>query len=442
MNSANLAVSTVFMENMQNIVDSRESMSYVISCKFKIDNTIEVDIPPFDLKELSILQDFYNNYRDVINLKVDLNDKEFNLVKKNRQGVRVSISYFEHVPESQPVLVVTKKYLAILKDQEDNSLTEASGNVVEEEEDGDATNQRTVDFELIDPLIYAARKKETNFILNNVTVEETLLFLAKLFGFKKVHITTPDNETRYTNMVIPPVKGLEEILDYLQGYAAYGVYSDGINHYIQDSILYIFPLCRNNPDGFKFNVYNAGDSVLAGADNYHRLNGPGGKEGIDIVLSSKVEVVSMSQAAVENIGNAYIVNTPKKHFEGSGAVIADDTYDIPDDFLTNIVGIDTVSGASKDAYRQNYVVTDNLFNLYSDLSAVETVKIRCNWQHAYPFVITPTVSVGYCVDVNGIITRHPGWCDVIAYTFARANSVAGKTFDCNVSLCLSIKKIP
>jgi hypothetical protein len=432
-----LNLSQSFADKIKNITGSTKYNLYRFAFSVMMKDNTVLELQSLHIDRFTIHQDFGNNFADIILLEMTLPRSEYMLLLKNRHNLRVKVAIHYMNTDNEvlePLAIFT--YMGAIHIHEDPALKGfGSDNNLVQEVDGGGSSFVKLKMELVDPDVYRVRKTKFNFILNNATMEETIMFIAKLMGFRDIYMVPPDNREVYLNVVVPPLMEAADIFNFLQESPAYGVYNTGISHYIRNGILYVFPLYSNNSHGNKVTFYNAGEGAFAGSNNYHRVS----DDGLEVVLSGKTTVVNNSQSFVENVGNWFIVNQPKLHL-GSSGIISGDKFQVNNALLTNVYLKSDEIGMSDNAFTQTYMLADNIHSIYTSLNAANISVASGTWPHAVPFTITPVSNISYIYDSDKRINQLKGWCSKITYTFSKGNTVQSGAFQCVATVVLGLAK--
>ena len=122
----------------------------------------------------------------------------------------------------------------------------------------------SMSIELIDEMVYKARKENLYFTGRDTNMKDMLRYCINYFGFKYAYFCEPDNKRKYTNFVIPPSYGVEEIMSYLQNAPSLGIYNDGLISYIVNGVWYVYPRYGEPVNKFVTKVYCLGGNKYAG----------------------------------------------------------------------------------------------------------------------------------------------------------------------------------
>lgn len=131
------------------------------------------------------------------------------------------------------------------------------------EEDHDQKFYR-MSVQFIDEDVYKARKENLYFTGRDTTMADMIRYCINYFGFNKAYFCKPDNSRKYTNFVIPPSYGVEEIMSFLQNSAGLGIYKDGLISYISNGVWYVYPRYGEPVNKFTTEVYCIGGNKYIG----------------------------------------------------------------------------------------------------------------------------------------------------------------------------------
>ena len=143
-----------------------------------------------------------------------------------------------------------------------------------------------IEFQLIPKLIEKLLPIQAGTIFNNCTMEdalsgmlmrETLLIegLDDADKLQGVDIVEPDNDNTYTSIPIPHATKLINLPNYMQK-ESFGIYQQGIGHYIQNAVWYVYPkfaIKRNDENRRYLNVFVSYRDFMRHADNTYRTEG-------------------------------------------------------------------------------------------------------------------------------------------------------------------------
>lgn len=432
-------ISDAFTNSVKEIIESQAQVQFDVVCKIMLPTGVEVEILPDNIHLLSVLEYFKGDYCSVSTIDLDIPISIYRIILEHRQGIHMTIEIHYDQDDSLPVLpdqsIIINEYLAVLQEKGNPELIVPEKRLSDPAEDvvGQEEHTLPVTLELIPEHVYSLRKTKLNFILNEATMEDTMIFIAHLFGIAEVYIVPPDNEKVYDNIVIPPLLDISNIFNYLQDNQGYGVYNDGISHYFQAGVLYIMPMnkCLTDSES-KMKIYNVGENAYPNMHNYFMMK----DDELNVVVNSKIVTANESHKAIENIGNAYIVNKPSTHLDSSGTLVTDDVFQVNNEIVENVMRYNDNAGIGKESFTQSYIKSDNLFDVTSMISETEPTIISMTWVHALPYQILPIMDISYLFDKGDMVTEIKGWVHRVQYNITRTKNMDNVKFGCVSSIFL------
>jgi hypothetical protein len=433
-----LYMSESFHTVIKEIMEFKESNTLTVSCSFMLENGETIDFTPGVISRFEVEQNFYGAIADTVTIDIAMTTATYMKVVEFRQNIIAKIDIVQSSPagKSRKDYFKSLRYNAILLNYEDPSFHAPIKSLEHvESEESSEFKTFTVEFDLIPMSIYKVKKNKFNFILNKATMEDTILMIADILGFKEIYLVPPDNTVEYLNVVIPPLLEMQDIFDFLQDSDAYGIYDNGVSYYIYNDILYIYPMFNNLTNTPGFNVYSVGVGSYAGSTNFFKLD-PNGD--LYVMNNNKLNISTPSQANVENIGTSMIVNTPHKHIDGSGKLTADGLFTVDPEFITSVSIESDPSGVMGESFTQTYETTDNLNAMHTVLSGNLYKTIGFIWPFALPFMVLPTSNVKFVYEDGSHIQTLVGWCTYAKYSFAKTQSINKDTFACKADIVLGL----
>ena len=168
-------------------------------------------------------------------------------------------------------------------------------------------------------------------------------------------IVPPDNTKRYKNMILPALIGIEDVFVYLQESEGYdGVYSTGLNYYVQNNILYIYPKLKPIKGRQLAKFYNVGPKVFPSAKRLFTFTG----NDLEVALIDPIRIVDMSQSSIENIGTWYNISKPKKVVDGITKITSAGDILLQDGILEQVAIHDPTLGVKSSSFTQTFRITD------------------------------------------------------------------------------------
>lgn len=393
-------------------------------------------MPNKQITGLTITQDFFNSYCDKGVLELQVTEKEFREIHQNRQNLSIQVTMMVGDSHELASNAVPKVYKAIIQDYKELDVAVARSNFGGSKSDVEPDEFFPLVLELIEMSIYSIRKRAFHMIYHDVTMENTLAAIASALGFREVYIVPPDNKRVYKNMIIPPSSTLETVFGLLQSSETYGgVYDSGINIYISDMILYVFPLQEPARASSIAHFFNMGGGRYAGAGRYFKLSGPD----MHVGITGKVMISDATQWATENLGTMYVSITPDKFIDQIHEVVETEVI-INEDLLTTTGMLGPDIGLSDKAYSQKFRSTNNKRVMSRDIYGNITYMASFLWKEAVPFLIPPASGVNFVSDKQSGIQNTPGVIKSISFTLTPVVKTTDTIFTCVSEVILLLTK--
>ena len=447
-----LNLSKQFKQEIDDILGSAEPGTLVIHCSFKSRSNPTFFLEVRIIEEMHIRQDFVSEYCDITTLALRLKPEEYMELYDNSQGLFCNVQLYKSSAESQqkgdPIGTISdigthKKSspinlgpkMVIIKDRHDLRRKYSPGLLVPTENQSESEHHQAnsiyTELELIDQEAYYARKVKFNSILRDVTIEDTLLLVAKMLGFDKAYIYPPDNKKKYTNLVIPPMLGVNSIFKYLQEARPFGIYNEGLAYYITNGSIFIYPAYKTDiKSPYTMNIYNLGENQYIGLEGYHIT------KGLDyfIVSNTGSDVKSLLYEHLENHGSSYLLHD-NDYILDRFIVAKEREFDISKNSIVN-VSLATVEGMVKDAYTPTFVAKGNVFSSRSMLAVANTSLVAIGWTHAVPYSCRPGTKFNFICDTEKGPKVYTGQCAKIIYSIYPVNAVGKKLYTCSSNMKL------
>lgn len=203
-----------------------------------------------------------------------------------------------------------------------------------------------------------------------------------------IDMVESDNQQEYQNIPIPHATKLINLPNYMQKHL-YGIYQQGIGHYIQNAMWYVYPLWRvdrRDPQVRFVNIFVTHRDFLRYAEYTYRT------EGNDVYLIGTLEGESeeLNSAKLLNNGNGIRAVNPNVQstqesikVEGNKAIISRANNISEFNIVESPNGVQHAPLANKDS---------NDINIYEQVSRLEG-KIgkvyAIVWQNSHPELIKP-----------------------------------------------------
>lgn len=429
---------TSFLEKVENIASEQSSL-YKCDLAITFADGTTVDIEPQHISRMMLRQDYLTSYRDTIKVELELTPAQIKLLSKYRQGLKANLklSLLPTSSRGSNTTIFSNTYYMIIRNATDLDLLVGQQDYGNPQDPGGGDNYVTIPFELVSDRVYHMRKERFSCILNNVTMEETMMAIAQILRFKRVYIAPPDNTKRYTNMIIPALSSIEDVFNYLQDSNGYdGVYSTGINYYVQNDILYVYPKLSPLLSERTVNFYNVGNNAFPGASRYYSLS----DTGIDIAIVNPIDVIDISQVAIENGGTWYNISKPRKGLEGITKVDVAGDVILQDNILETFSIESEELGVTSDAFSQMLHIGNNSFVASEELYTNGIATMRLVWQHACPYLLRPDLEYHFLSDSpNGVKDKRCIPHDA-KYLFTQTKTGELITMSCTAEITLGINK--
>ena len=226
-----------------------------------------------EIESLTIEQDFVLNISDKITAELVMHRDPYigMLYMRKNMFCQITITHThpDKVVDDQEYKMkpaFEHKYKVLVTRYEDlfkKMSTEQLFPTKRNEEDHDQKSYR-MSVQLIDEDVYKARKESLYFTGRDTSMADMMRYCINYFGFKKAYFCKPDNGRKYTNFVIPPSYGVEEIMSFLQNAAGLGIYNDGLISYISNGVWYVYPRYGEPVNKFTTEVYCLGGNKYIG----------------------------------------------------------------------------------------------------------------------------------------------------------------------------------
>lgn len=396
---------------------SKKKISNICTIQTKIysDNDDQLVVKPKLVKTFNISHNFDASYHEKITATFQVSMEEALYILSNDQDLRVTIilthvtqHYYRPVPNVDPEIY---QFRGILLGKDDLKKTMQKVEIMADtEKNSDGSSKYTpeqiramkfdLQMELMDEVIYEFSKRPLNGLLKDVSMEDTVHFLANALGIQKVQMTTPDNPTKYKHVILNPMVTLE-VIDRLQ--ETYGIYQKGIGYYYFNDTLYVYPeyeLDAQSDAEIHFwrlpvNSYPGSSSYSSVEDNV-----------LKILLTENAEFRSLSEVGTEQLGNFQITKRTDTQLDVdtqqngiSATVRQNNLYSVaPENEKTATTG--------KVSARYNGV-SNNPLAMSSEMARVMCSMMSTTWNMAWPWSIKPGSKVVYNYEeVSGLKTAN------------------------------------
>lgn len=416
---------------------SDSTLEYKIEFYFKFTSGLVAIVNPEQIIQLTLEQNYYANFNDTILLSLNLTAGQLNNLLENRRELIMQICWSK-VESRKTTPLYRQEYMVNILESGDKDLVLGKRNYsFRTAYDTDKPQQHvSVHLELIDRTVYELKKKRMAFILHNATMKEALLTVAQLQEFEKVYIYEPDNKTVYPNLIIPPLQSITTVFDYLQHTSKYdGVYLTGLNYYIQQGVLFVFPLQNSVSSGKRCNIYNAGKTLGEGAVRFFNVS----NTTLNLAIVDPVESYDDTHVRIESNYTWADILTPKEvlgHYPLVGT-----TVDIKNDIISNY-SIDAEHlGLTNSVFNHEYFFENNKSRITEELYSNGISALRVFWRNALPFLIRPDIETHYIAETPNGVKNVACIVSKVVYVFSPVQNASNTTFRCDATLTLLINKV-
>jgi len=399
------------------------------------EDDLEFVLRPLFIDTLTICQYFDTEYTDRIELRFPISIRDYVRVFERSKGLSVVLTRtrLNYDGTKSRELPVVTRYSAMIIDPKDLK-----------RQVPDAEYRTSLDvsmaLQLVEKKMYEIRFTRVASPFVNTTVEGVIrTFMQSGFGITKLDMTPIENKTQYENIIIPPAKGIDDLLPYLQ--RRFGMYMKGMAFYYRDETMYIYPAYDTNPEKrdkvVRFYLAETGD--YAGASSFYREQ----ESGIDIVLTASTKTTDNTVRSAENSGTSVMFMRSSQTMDGfvkreGGAIIIDprSTLTIENTQARPLMG----QQYKNNTYKQP---TDNPFYYASKLVADQAIFVQTGWAMAVPFLIPVKTPIQYSYDNNGSLVTHTGIIDQIVYQYEQVVAgPEGRVYSCHAQLLLRLEPNP
>jgi len=437
----NIEISKQLESDVFRILDeSGKDNLFKISCVFKSWTNQSWSWEVRDLFEFDIVQNFIQNYTDLITMSFHSRPFEYMDLVEYSQDLfcEVEIKRIKHFQEDLEDVVHSFTYRAIIKEKKDLSRMYPINMIREKElsesNEQDQSNKVIVEVDLIDPVAYDARKRKINLLLRNATMSDMILTIASAFDIDNVYFVKPDNEKVYENFWIPPSMGVSEVFGYLQEYDAFGIYDYGARAYITQGILYLYPLFDLNPaQSPSTHIHIVGEQMFHGFKRYDKTI----DNVLHIVSNSGTDEVSLIEEGIENEGNWFMVQQPGLLIDVWRSM-KEEAFNIDNEAMLSLI-MQPEKAMTTDAYSPVNVVTDNIHKVKSKMASSHLTMMALRWNQAFPFNILPGQVVALRHDTRDGYKRTNSIPVSTAYAFRELKGInvgVETQFNCTCNLNL------
>jgi len=262
-------LNTILLSSASKVIRTPSPATYFINVKFlneKPGTTFKFS--PLFLDSLTLNRDYAEKFADELDLSMTISPHDYALLQDQGQNLIaiLTISYSDKtgtvVYEPTPI---QKQYKVIINDPQDVRKSVPDVHLYK-----DPSIVMTV--RLVEPTVYDLRHTKVNALYQTMSVKDVIYAMVHEFGIERVHLVDPDNTHVYDHIDVGSYQGIDSVFGYLQ--STCGVYAKGINSYIQDGCIYIYPPFETDPKYDKSTLfYQVDQGRFAGSDYFHKSDG-------------------------------------------------------------------------------------------------------------------------------------------------------------------------
>lgn len=424
-------LNSILLNAATKVISNTAACQFILTAKFINASTgSKFSFIPLQIECLDISRNYAENFADEIDLSMTVSPKDWALLQDQGQNLLciLTIQYVDKfgrdVFNPKPI---QKQYNVIINNPRD--IRKAVPDVHLYTEPSEKMSVR-----LVEKTVYNLRHVKINTIYQNATVEQAIYGITKAFGIEKIHLVTPDNTHKYDHIDIASYQGIESVYLFLQSKC--GIYSQGLNAYITDGVLYVYPPFNTDPKYDKTAIfYQVDTGRFSGSSIYHRSSG----KTISIVINTQPHSYDLSIAGSENVGTGFTFVRASRLIDGvttldnkSGAQFTDNPA-LSVNLATNRTIVEGRSNI------KHIKATDNPFPQMSEIIAHQASIMQVNWMNADPFQIDPGQSILYYYDKNGVMIKKTGIIEKAYYRISRMERIDHRTmFGCVGQLTLRL----
>lgn len=391
--------------------------------------------------ELTIHQDHVRKYTDVIKLFFTLSLKDYIKIISVYQDLRCNIFILNHYDNSlnkrteKPGIKLDKKVIFETKD--DLFKTYHKSDIISDDKivrtEAQNSQRVPVHAELIDDILFDARKFEFNMICRNTDVEHVLHLITGLLQPKFKCILKPDNETIFPNFPIPGMKNLSETFKFIDQQCG-GIYDAGLGYYWTEDTLFIYPLYNFEPEISPYIVhfYFVGENSLTGGGNFHTYK----NDCYHVITNKKPTSTQLMEQSAENIGNGFLIQRNSLLFDKWRVQEESEFVVIPDGIIR--MQVDNSNTMSAFSHNMKFVYgEENLADCKASLAMMNGTVTKIEWEHAVPFIVKPGWKIMYHYDGEETYEIKSGCCIGASYRYVSAGREgADRLYTCHAELAL------
>lgn len=411
-------LNSTLLQAATKVIAKTDPALWVIHVKFfntTPGSTFAYYLPMFD--SLTYDRSYNTNFGDVIDLEARISLKDFAILQDQGVDLRCLVT-FSYAKDDGAIIStpspIQKEYVVYINNPRD--IRKATTDVQEYVEPS-----YPISIRLVEETVYKLRQTRINTVFQVSTIKEAILTSAHQLGIERIHLVDPDNTHVYDHIVLASAQGISSLYNYLQSMC--GIYCKGVNYYITDGVLYIYPPFETDPTYDKTTIFYQVDlGRFGGKNSYHATSGLT----TSVVINREVHSYDLTVSGAENAGTGFIFNRASRSLDGYTTTGTDHgaAYN-PDQSLMVTLNTDrTAMSNSNNIHRIKN--TDNPFPKMSEIVASMASLATFEWPGANPFLMDPCQKILFYYDKSGIMAKKTGIMEFARYRFSRVQRVGDK----------------
>jgi len=397
----------VLLNTAQKVLNKASGGQWIIRTRFtsgKAGGTFS--LYPFKVDALTFDRNYADNYGDVITMDLKISPRDYALMFDQGQDLLCTVTMIptdEHgrmVASKKPI---QKQYRALVANPVDLRKIQTDVHVFTQP-------TMSMQVELVEDIVYTLRHTKINVVFQTCDVKSAIYGITQRLGIGQLHLVDPDNTHVWDHITIGQHQGIDSIYGYLQ--STCGIYARGINSYLTDGVLYVYPPFATDPTYDKTAMFYQVDAGRYNAvSSFHYTE----NQTTSIVLNTKPEVQDLSTTASENIGTGFVFNRASR-LRDAITYVDPKTGPAYTQDSALVVSLDSPRIASEG--KQNLIhigATDNPYPQMSEIAAGQANLVKTTWMHADPFVLDPCHKLIYYYDSNNVMVKKTGILEQATY---------------------------
>lgn len=424
-------LNSVLLSSAEKIMASTAPTQFTISAHFiNAAQGAKFSFYPLMIDEILINKNYADNFADEMDLKMTISPFDYALLQDQGQDLLCILTltytdkYGKEVYDPKPI---QRQYNVMINDPRD--IRKAVPDVHKYTEPSFAASVR-----LVEPTVYNLRHTKINAVYQTMTVTQVIHTVTQSFEIERIHLVPPDNTHVYDHVEIGGYQNISSVYGYLQ--STCGVYPKGINGYISNGCLFIYPPFETDPTYDKSLLfYQVDTGRFAGNPVFHKLE----NNSVSIVVNTQPHSYDLSIAGAENVGTGFIFNRASRLTDGFTTIDKTNGAEFTQEPALSV----TLKNARTITKERNNLFhihgTDNPFPAMSEIIAHQASLMDVQWMNADPFVLDPCQQIKYYYDKNGKMVKKTGIMEKAYYRISKIERIHTKDlFGCVGALTLRL----